>query len=79
MGDAEADGAADQRAEHPGDRGFPQAAFEQHHERREREPETDVGRQTGRERLKQRGGIGHHDDEHDPTERKPRHWGNPRL
>ena len=79
MRDAQADGAADERAEHAGDRGLAQAAFEEDNERREREPETDIRRDANRKRLQQRRCIGHDDDEHDTTERKPGHWGNPRV
>ena len=79
VGDAKADGAADERAEHAGDRHLPQAAFEDDDERRKRETETDVDRQPDRKRLENRRGVGDHGDEHYPTERKPGHWGNPAL
>ena len=61
----EADGAADERAEHPGDRGLAQPAFEQDDERRQRERETDVRAETDRQRLEERGGIRDCGDEQD--------------
>jgi hypothetical protein len=77
--DAKADGAPDERPEYAGDGSLPEAAFEQDDQARQHEPKTNVYGNSNRKRLEQRGGVGHHDDEQDPTERKPGHWGNPRM
>ncbi|HET6957731.1 MAG TPA: hypothetical protein VFI56_14150 [Vicinamibacterales bacterium] len=77
--DPEADGASDQGAKHARDGCLAETAFEQNDKARQHEPEYDVNEDSDRKRLKQRGSIGHHDDEHDPTETKPGHWGYPRM
>ena len=74
---AEPDRAADERAEDTRDRGFAQAALEQHDQARQDERERDVDGRSERKRMKQRGGVGDDADEQDAGKRKPGHLPTP--
>jgi hypothetical protein len=71
--DAKADGAADERAEDAGHRHARQAAFEEHHQRRQGKGEPDVGEDTERKRLERGGGVRHSGDENNACKGKPGH------
>ena len=75
--DPQTDRAADERAEHPRDRGLAKPALEQENKRHEHEGEGDVGSRRDRKRAEKRRRIGNRGDEED-TRAQSKLWGAPR-
>src|SRR5262249_83849 len=79
VGDAQADRAADQRAEDARDRGLAKAALKENDQAGERQGERDVGDEADRKGLKNRSGVSNGGDKQHAGERKPGHRATPEL
>ena len=73
LGQQQADGAAEKRAEQLGDRGVAELPFEADREHRQAETHPDVDQGVGAKRPQHEGGRGHCADEREPDEYEPGH------